>query len=564
MKTHRFGALAFLLVALYGVLSISLAQGPKILYTGRQMGPDDIPTLDPSLASDVPSVQIITELFPELGRLHEEEVFIQPGMAESWEVSADGLVYTFKIRPNVAWVRYNRDSGQVEQVLDEAGNPRFVTASDFVIGFIRTMDPRNASDYAYVLTPWIAGGDDFASSDPAADDATRQALIDALGVKALDDSTLQVTTTQASAAFESIIGMWITTAQPAWAIEEFGDLWIEADNIQTYGPFALKEWNRGQDLTLIKNPFWVGTEAIPAPKLDEVVFRFFDPEAQLAAFEAGELQVSEVPNSAIDRVKADPVLSQGYRVSFGSCTYYYGFNVRKEPFNDPRAVRAFSMTIDRQAIVDNITRAGESPAGFFTLPSMNAAPQQADYPEFAARTDVEAGKALWEEYLASVGKTSADFNLTILHNNSSLHAAIAQAIQQMWAEALGVQVNIAAQDFGTYLVARRDADIFRAAWCFDYPDTNNWLFDVFHSSVDPDNGFSNAEYDALVEAAAVASTEAERIELYAQAENILVNTSASIAPIYYYVTKDLTAPGVERTHSVITREYYEKWDLVGQ
>jgi len=563
MKTRRFSALALLLVALYGVLSLSAAQEPKILYTGRQMGPDDIPTLDSSLASDVPSVQIIAELFPELGRLHEENVVIEPGIAESWEVSEDGLTYTFKIRPEIAWVRYNAEAGAVEQVLDADGNPRFVTASDFVTGFVRTMDPINAGDYAYVLTPWIAGGEEFAASDPAADEATRQALIDALGVKALDANTLEITTTKASAAFQFIIGMWITAAQPAWAIEEFGDLWIEAENIQTYGPFALKEWNRGQNLTLIKNPFWAGTENIPAPKLDEVVFQFLDLDPQLAAFEAGELQVAEVPNAAIDRILADPNLSQGYNVAFGTCTYYYGFNVRKEPFNDPRAVKAFSLTIDRQSIVDNVTRAGETPAGFFTLPSMNAAPQQADYPEYAVLTDIEAGKALWEEYLASVGKTSADFNLTILHNNSTLHAGVAQAIQQMWAESLGVNVQIAAQDFGTYLEARRDSDIFRAAWCFDYPDTNNWLFDVFHSSVDPDNGFNNAEYDALVEQAAIAAPE-ERVDLYAQAENILVNTAASIAPIYYYVTKDLTAPGIERTHSVITREYYEKWDIVGQ
>ena len=563
MKFRRFSALALMLVTLFALFGVVGAQDKKVLVTGRQMGPDDIPTLDSSLAGDVPSVQIIAELFPELGRLHEENVVIEPGIAESWSVSEDGLVYTFNIRPEISWVKYDAASDSVVQVTDESGAPRYVSASDFVTGMVRTMDPVNASDYAYVLTPWIVGGDEFAASDPAADEATRQALIDALGIKALDANTLEITTTKASAAFQFIIGMWITAAQPAWAIEEFGDLWIEGENIQSYGPFALKEWNRGQDLTLIKNPFWAGTDAIPAPKLDEVKFVFLDLEPQLAAFEAGEIQVSEVPNSAIDRVKADAHLSAGYNVTFGTCTYYYGFNVRKAPFDDARAVRAFSMAIDRQSIADNVTRAGETPAGFFTLPSLNAAPQQADYPEYAIGTDIEGAKALWEEYLAETGKTSADFNLTILHNNSSLHAAVAQAIQQMWAETLGVQVNIAAQDFGTYLDARADADIFRAAWCFDYPDTNNFMFDVFHSSVSPDNGFNNAEFDALVEQAATAATEEERTALYAQAENILVNTSASIAPIYYYVTKDLTAPGVERTNSVITREYYEKWDIGG-
>ena len=174
-------------------------------------------------------------------------------------------------------------------------------------------------------------------------------------------------------------------------------------------------------------------------------------------------------------------------------------------------------------------------------------------------TDADAAAALWQEYLDETGQSSEDFNLTILHNNNDLHAAIAQAIQQMWLNTLGVEVQIASQDFGTYLDQRREADIYRAAWCFDYPDTNNWLFDVFFSENDPDNGFNNAEFDDLVTQAAIAEDVAERSELYSQAENILVNSSASIAPIYYYVSDQMTAPGINRTFSVITREYYEKW-----
>ncbi len=175
-------------------------------------------------------------------------------------------------------------------------------------------------------------------------------------------------------------------------------------------------------------------------------------------------------------------------------------------------------------------------------------------------TDVEAAKALWNEYLTERAKAAADFSLNILHNTSDTHAAIAQAIQQMWADTLGVTVTISSQDFGTYLDQRQDADIYRAGWCFDYFDTNNFLYDTFHSSVSPDNGFNSAEFDALVEEAAIEPDTAKRIELYAQAEKLLVRDQASIAPIYYYVTNDITAAGVERTYSKITREYYEKWD----
>ncbi len=540
--------------------AVTAQEGRVVIRTGRQMGPDDIPTLDPSQARDVPSVQVIAEIFPELGRLHEEEVFVQPGMA-TWEVSEDGLVYTYHIMPEVPWVRYNPNTDQVEQVLDESGNPRYVTANDFVTTFRRTLDPRVASDYAGILAPWVVGATEFMTSDPDASDDVRQELLDGLGVVALDDYTLQLTTPLASSINELITSLWFTAAEPTWLIEEVGDFWIEPENIATYGPWAVKDWVHDESLTLIKNPFWPGTDSIPQPQIDEVQFVFLDLEPQLAAYEAGELDVAEIPPSAIDRIMADPELSQQLHTAPGTCTYYYGFNQNNELLQDPRVVRAFSMAIDRQAIVDNVSRRGETPAGFFTLPTMIAAPQQEDYPDLAIHSDPEAAQALWQEYVDETGINPADVQLTILHNTSDLHASVAQAVQQMWAETLGVNVQIASQDFGTYLDLRRDADIYRAAWCFDYPDTNNWLFDVFHTSNDPDNHFSNAEFDALVEQARVSPDVEERRELYAQAEYILVNRNAAIAPIYYYVTQDLTRPGIERTHSVITREYYEKWSV---
>jgi oligopeptide transport system substrate-binding protein len=247
----------------------------------------------------------------------------------------------------------------------------------------------------------------------------------------------------------------------------------------------------------------------------------------------------------------------------GSSTYYYGFNVSREPFNDPRIVRALSASIDRQAIVDNVTQAGELPAYMFVLPSMQAAPHQEDYPDQLVTFDPEYAKAQLDEYLTETGKTIDQIAPNILISNSALHQGIAEAVQSMWAEHLGVNATISSQEFGVYLDQRRDADVYRASWLFDYPDANNWYYDVFSSFVDPDNHFNNAEYDALVLAASTATDNEERIALYAQADAILTNTAAAIAPIYYSVSDDMTAPGIERTHSVIGREYYEKWDITG-
>jgi len=563
-RNFRFSVALFTLIAVLLSLGVVTAQDKKILYTGRQMGPDDIPTLDPSTASDVPSVQIITEIFPELYRLDEVDVVVEAGVADA-TVSDDGLTYTFKIKPGITWVRYNPETDAVEQVMNEDGTPRALSAADFKYTMLRTLDPLVASDYGYVLAPWIIGGSELNSlaSDSATFDADRLAAIDAVGITVIDDATLEVKATKVSAAVASIFAMWITTATPGWLIDELGDVWIEPENIVTYGPFAVKSWNHGADLTLIKNPFWVGTETIPVPAIDEVVFQFLDLDPQFTAFEAGELQVSEVPPSAIPRIKADPALAAQYNAAPGTCTYYYGFNKSRVPFDDARVVRAFSAALDRQAIVDNVTLAGELPAYMFVLPSMQAAPKQEDFMGQVVTFDPVYAKAQLDEYLTEKGMTADQISPTLLFNNSATHQAIAEAAQAMWSETLGINVTLAAQEFGVYLDSRSDADIFRAAWCFDYPDANNWYYDVFHSSVNPDNHFSNAEYDALTEAAGAAETIEERVALYAQADAILTNTDASIAPIYYYVTDNITAPGVERTQSNIGREYYEKWDITG-
>lgn len=562
-RTMRLFVAMLTLTALLLTLGVAVAQDKKILYTGRQMGPDDIPTLDPSLASDVPSVQIIAEIFPELYRLDEVDVVTESGLATA-TVSEDGLTYTFSILPEVSWVKYNPETDAVEQVMVD-GAPKYVTAGDFKYTMMRTLDPTVASEYGYVLAPWVVGGAELNGLDveSATYEADRQAAMDAVGITVIDDNTLEVKVTKVSAAVASIFAMWITTATPGWLIDELGDVWIEGENIVSYGPFAVKSWNHGADLTLIKNPFWAGTDSIPAAKIDEIVFQFLDLDPQFAAFEAGALQVSEVPPSAIPRIKADPALSALYNAAPGTCTYYYGFNQTRAPFNDARVVRALSASIDRQAIVDAVTQAGELPAYMFVLPSMQAAPKQEDYPEQTIKFDPEYAKAQLAEYLAETGQTADQITGSILINNSALHQGIAEAIQAMWTETLGVSIQIASQEFGVYLEQRRDADIYRAGWCFDYPDANNWYFDVFYSANDPDNHFNNAEYDALAEAAGAAATVEERAALYAQADAILTNTAAAIAPIYYYVTDDITAAGVERTNSNIGREYYEKWDITG-
>ncbi len=559
-KVTRLISLSIAIMLVLGlVIGAAGAQDEKVLHLNLGSEP---PTLDPSLATDTTSVQVITELFVGLTRLHEVDVVVEPGMATDWEVSEDGLTYTFHLMDNVSWVRYDADSGEVVQVMDDEGNPRLVTAHDFVYGIRKTLDPMTAADYAYVPAEWILNGDAVNSGEMPVED---------LGVRAVDDFTVEITATSPASFLPNIFGLWFMAAQPSWVVEEHGDFWTEAENIQSYGPFALAEWEHEDSLVLVKNPFWAGTDSVPAPKVDRIEFAMItEVSTAFANFEAGTLDVSGVPSADIDRVMADPELSELVFISPLGCTYYYGFNVEKEPFTDARIRRAFSIAIDRQAIIDNILKGGQEPAYFFSRQDiLTAAPRAADYPDLAISSNPEDALPIFEEYLADTGQTREDLpTITLMHNESEFHSLIAQAVQQMWKETLGVDVQIQSQEWGTYLdlLDEDPPQIFRLGWCQDYPDAHNFLSDVFRSdSSNNHTNYASEEFDALVDQARLETDVDVRTELYAQAEYLLTNADAAIAPIYFYTSGvTVTAPYIERTYPVIGTNRYEKWDIVSE
>ena len=179
----RFLTIAVLLIALTAV-SMVHAQDKKVIVSGRNMGVGDISSLDPGLATGSDAIQGIDELFLGLTMIDQTSLETAPGLAESWTISDDGLVTTFKLMQKVPWVHYNADTGAVEEVKDEAGNVRYVTAKDYVYGMTRTLDPATAGGYAYVLADWVKGGADFNGGKAKAED---------LGLKAVDDYTLEIT-----------------------------------------------------------------------------------------------------------------------------------------------------------------------------------------------------------------------------------------------------------------------------------------------------------------------------------------------------------------------------------
>jgi oligopeptide transport system substrate-binding protein len=552
LKGVRLFSITAMLTLLFAV-GFSNAQDAKVVITGLGMVGGDIPTIDPGLAETSSAIEVINQIF--LGVTNQDYTSASElGLAESYEV--DGNTFTFKLMPDVAWVRYNAETDAVEQVTDAAGNPKFVTADDVAYGMLRSLNPETASPYSYVLVPYIVGAAEYNAGEGAAEDVQ---------VKAVDATTLEITAPDSTPFAVQIYGLWMARPVPSWIIDEFGDVWTEPENIATNGPFAIKEWAHEESITIVKNPFWKGTDSVPVAKLDQVTFRFLDPAQAFAEYVAGNMDAVNIPLEEIDRVRADATLSVENQTGANPCTYYIGFDNTEAPTDNVHVRRALSLAIDRQSIVDNIAKSALGPAGFFTYPGLNAAPQQDEAPDAAMSFDAAAAQAELELALADLGITADELStqLALVVNDSAGHIAIVTAVQQMWADTLGLNVAIEPRESTTYFASlSEDApSTYRAGWCQDYGDANNFLYDVFFSgSSQNDTGFNSPEYDALVSEARLESDTAKRVELYTQAEQILVNEQAAIATIYFYGTNLLVKPGVERAPTVTGNESYFDWD----
>jgi oligopeptide transport system substrate-binding protein len=551
-----------------------MAAAPKVLHYQRGIGAGDMPTLDPSKAEDTTSIQYLQNLDIGLTRLNSQTAALEPGLASSWDsvVNADGTeTITFHLMEGIPWVRY--DGTDVVQVMDcqETPQPRTVTAQDFAYGLLRTLDPKTASPYAYLPSFVVKGAAEYNNGET--DDPST------VGVEVIDDHTLAITFLQEAAYNASIAGLWTGYAEPKWVVEgddctqPRGDRWFEPGFNESYGPYALKEWVHDSYASVIRNPFWPGTDNIPQAKIDEVVANFIDTIPAFADYEAGNVDTATVPLADIDRVKADPVLSKEYVVLPDPCTYYYGYNTQA-PFVDDQRVRlALSEAIDRQSLIDNVTKGGQEPAQWFVRPGMTAAPTMAQYPDLGVKYDPTDAKAQLQSYLDEKGLTADQVDLTLMFNTSSGHQRIAEAIQQMWKDNLGLDVQLTNQEWAVYLNTTKDPvatpQIFRLGWCMDYPDANNWDREVFAAggsynpnAPDPGGiGWFNQHYEDLVKAAASETDPAKRTDMYAQAEELLVKTDAAIAPIYWYTQTSVFKPYLKYTPTVVQHDYWYLWDI---
>jgi len=551
---------------------------PKILRLSG--GASDFGTIDPSLATQSAEIQIAESTSLGVVRQNETTAEIELAMATDYQVSDDGLTYTVHIMSGVPWVHYNADSGKVEVVKDCQGNDRTVTAQDFAYGIVRTIDPATASDYAYALLPYLAGAADFnggTNTDAAS-----------VGVKAVNDTTIQYTFTAPAVYNLNLLGLWIAHAEPKWLIEgddctqAAGDKWTEQQYFEGYGPFTLKEWVHDASLTLIKNPLWPGNDTVPQAKIDEVQFRFLDSSPALSEFDAGNLDITGIPSEEWDRIHADPTYADMIRPVYTLGTEWYGFNTKLAPTDDQRVRLALSLAIDRDLLVKQVVKGG-IPAQFFTNPGAAGGPKPELYPDGGVKYNPDKAKELLNEYLTEKNLTPEKLKLTLMANSTEGNQKTGEAIVGMWKDVLGVTVNFVTQERQVYLVTRQEGkeNIYRNSWVQDYPDANNFLYDVFGLNaaftavvdwpikVTPEKTEeyktgSNPNFDKFTDLLKQAANEQDpkkRMDLYEQAEQILLVDEAVVAPLYWYTDDILIRPEIKDTKSITGYDHWEKWDI---
>ena len=538
----------FLLVAVLATVAMVVSacgpKGPKLAQEINLNLGTEPPTLDPALATDTTSVEVDESLFLGLTDFDDQTMEVIPELATEWTVSDDGLVWTFKMRKDAVWVHYDPATKKFTK-------QRPVTAHDVEYGVKRTLNPETASDYAYVL--YIIKNAEAYNSGEITDPAE-------VGVKALDDWTVQFTLEQPAGYFAGIAGMWVARPQPKEVIEQFGDKWTEPGNIWSNGAFALDTWEHESRLVLVKNPHWYNAKNVSLQRINYVMV--VEASTAFAMYENGELDVCGVPSTEIDRVKADPVLSKEYYEGPYLCTYYLGFDTTEAPVDNKLVRQALSYAVDRQNLINTVLKGGQKPAKTFACPGIFGSP--AEDPNFVGISyDPEKAKQL----LADAGYPNGEGfpEMTYLFNTSEGHRMIAEFIQQGWKEVLGINVVLANQEWKVYLqtVEADPPQVWRMGWCADYPDENNWVLENFHSKKGSNRiKWSNPEFDRLCEEAAAASDPAKRKELYAQAEKILCVDEAAIIPVYYYTRVVCNKPYVQRTYAALGNEHYDKWKVL--
>jgi len=468
-------------------------------------------TLDPALMTGVPEHRIAMALFEGLVTYHPETLEPAPGVAKSWEVSDDGRTYTFHLRESV-WSN---------------GNP--LTAEDFLYAWRRALAPETAAEYAYQL--WYIRNARAYTEGKLTD-------FSGVGVRASDAHTIVITLERPTPFFLGLVAFETFMPVHRGCIETRGDRWTRPEHIVSNGPFALEDWRPHDRIVMRRNPrYWDAANV----KLDRVVaYAIANENTALLRYKTGGLDwIPALPAPQIPELKKRP----DYHKEPYLGTYFYRFNCKRKPFEDPRVRRAFHLALDKAKICTYVLHGEYQPATTFVppmIPPYKPPDGLATDPEKAAKLLAEAG------YPNGKGFP----RVTLVYNTTRQNEQISVVAQHMWKKVLGVDVNLVNQEWQVYLDTMRklDYDIARSAWIGDYMDPNTFLDMFVTDGGNNRTGWSHERYDALIAEAAGTADPKTRTALLREAEEILVVRELPILPVYFYSSLSLRRASVKGFH----------------
>ena len=488
--------------------------------------------LDPHIVTGVPEHHILISLCEGLTIPNPNPNDMNgymAGTAESWSISDDGKEYVFNINKNAKW-----------------SNGESVTADDFVWSWKRILTASLGSQYPDMLY-YLEGAYEYHNG--LIDD------FDQVGVKSIDEHTLQVNLKNPTPFFLGLLSHYSTWPVHKETVLKFGDIddrngeWTRPGNFVCNGPFQLKTWELNNKIVVEKNPHYYDASIV---QLNEIhYYPVSNVMTEDRMFRAGQLHLtSTLPSQKCPiYIEENPNL----RIDPYMGTYFYRINTENEVLKDVKVRKALAYSIDRQLLVDKVTKCGQIPAYSFTPPGTNGYQPTTEIP-----FDPVLAKSLLDE--AGFSEENPFPKLEILFNTNEDHRKLALAIQQMWQINLGIEVELVNQDWKVYLNREMigDFQISRAGWIGDYEDPNTFLDLMRPNRGNNKTGWENMEYDALVQKANTINNQAERYELLYKAEEILIE-NMPVIPLYTYVRAYQLSPDVKGFNPHILDHHHPKF-----